>query len=143
MHAHFLLIGSYQVLVSKSGEVGNSEYLDPVGQAVFSYDHFKGEVTGSRPQQGELDPEIESWRAAVQDKALAYAADHYDLGTCAVYSKREDNGSFNVTIAISSALFNPNNFYNGRWRSEWTIGFNPGAQAEITVFPFPPICSFD
>eukprot|EP01128_Nolandella_sp_AFSM9_P010609 TRINITY_DN7367_c0_g1_i1.p1 TRINITY_DN7367_c0_g1~~TRINITY_DN7367_c0_g1_i1.p1 ORF type:complete len:293 (+),score=70.46 TRINITY_DN7367_c0_g1_i1:45-881(+) len=122
----------HKVLVSKAGEVGNSEYLDPVGKSVFSYDHFKGEVTGSRPEQGELDGEIEPWRSAIEAKAMDYAANHYDLGAGAVYSKREDNGNFNVTFAVSSALFNPNNYYNGRWRSEWSIVFTPGGAADVT-----------
>lgn len=37
-----------------------------------------------------------------------------------------------LTVVISSAYFNPTSFYNGRWRSVWTIEFAPGKTATVT-----------
>lgn len=106
-----------KVLITKYGEVGPGEYVDPKGKEVVTYDHIQNKVTGSKPAAGsEMDSSVESLRAAVEKEATAYTEEHYPHGTCAVYGK---DGK--VIICISSARFNPNNFWNGRWRSVWTI----------------------
>jgi capping protein alpha len=120
----------HKVLVSKEGEVGTNEYIDPVGGEVITFDHFKQEVTGSRPLAGELPDDAEDWRKALDEAAQAYVANHYDLGAGAVYAKNE--GGIQLQFNISSALFSPNNFYNGRWRSAWTVDVTPGSSASLT-----------
>jgi len=120
----------HKVLISKYGEVGANEYLDPVGNQVLTFDHFKQEVLGSRVISGELDSEIEPWRSAIQAKAIEYVSGFYDLGAGTVYGSKEGS-HFVVTIAISSAIFNSVNFYNGRWRSTWIVKFTPGKKAEL------------
>jgi len=52
-------------------------------------------------------------------------------GTVTVYGKKEGRG-FVITACISSAKFNPNNFWNGRWRSVWTCKVNPGSPVELS-----------
>jgi len=124
--------GGHQVLISKYGEVSDSEYLDPKGKCVVKFDHIRQEVAGSRPIAGELDDSVESWRSAIDDAAQEYCADHYMNGGCTVYGSSE-GGSANVTICISSSKFNPNNFWNGRWRSVWTCKFGSnGGSAQLT-----------
>jgi hypothetical protein len=49
-------------------------------------------------------------RAAFDDKATEYTNEHYQNGTATIYGKKE-GGSVVVTICISSARFNPNNFW--------------------------------
>ncbi len=51
-----------KVLISKHGEVGDSEYLDPRGNQVITFDHIKQEVTGSHTIDGELDADVEPFR---------------------------------------------------------------------------------
>jgi len=108
---------SHKVLVTKFGEVSPTEYLDPAGGQVFTFDHFKQEVSGSREISGELNGEAEPWRSVLQSKLDDYIRAFYDRGAAAVYST---SGS-SLQICISSALFNSNNFYNGRWRSSYAI----------------------
>jgi len=107
---------SHKVLISKYGEVADGEYLDPKGGVVLSYDHIKQEVTGSRPISGELESGLEPLRKAVEKAAFEYISQHYPFGTTTVYGK---DGQ--IIIAISSSKFNPHNFWNGRWRSIWTM----------------------
>jgi len=106
----------HKVLITKYGEVSDGEYLDPKGGLVLSYDHIKQEVTGSRPISGELDSGLESLRKAFEKAAMDYVSQHYPFGTTTIYGK---DGQ--IIIAISSAKFNPHNFWNGRWRSVWTF----------------------
>jgi len=106
----------HKVLITKYGEVSDGEYLDPKGGVVLFYDHIKQEVTGSRPiQSGDLESNVESLRKAFESEAFTYTAEHYPHGTTTVYGK---DGK--IIVAISSARFNPHNFWNGRWRSVWT-----------------------
>jgi len=118
--------GGHKVLITKQGEVGHGDYLDPRGHQVLTFDHLRQEVTGSRAISGELDREVEPYRAAFDDAICHYVAEHYLNGTATVYGKKEGR-NFLITICISSAKFNPNNFWNGRWRGVWTCKFAPGS----------------
>jgi len=121
----------HQVLITKHGEVGESEYLDPRGGQVIVFDHIRQEVSSSRSIDGELDSDVEPFRAAFDDEAVKYVNEHYPNGATTVYGKKKGN-QFQVIVAISSSKFNPNNFWNGRWRSTWQITFSPtGGQATI------------
>jgi len=107
----------HKVLITKYGEVSDGEYLDPKGNQVITFDHIRQEVTGKRPiESGELDSSLENLRAAFERAAFEYVSQHYPHGTAAVYGK---DGQ--VIVCISSARFNPQNFWNGRWRSVWTF----------------------
>jgi len=107
---------SHKVLITKYGEVSDGEYLDPKGNQVITYDHIKQEVTGHRAISDDLDSGLEPLRAAFEKHALQYASEHYPLGAATVYGK---DGQ--IVVCISSARFNPSNFWNGRWRSVWTF----------------------
>lgn len=120
----------HQVLISKHGEVGDGEYLDPRGNQVITFDHIKQEISGSRPISGELDADVEPYRAAFDDEAAKYVQEHYPHGATTVYGKKQ--GSQNkIVVAISASKFNPSNFWNGRWRSVWQITFSSSGQATI------------
>jgi len=118
-----------KALVTKHNELGASDYVDPANGQVFTYDHIKQTVSGSRGISGELDSEVESYRSVVcftgqtclysynfshrqafEKAAIAYAAENYPSGTAGVFSGKE-GGNFVVTICISSALFNPKNYW--------------------------------
>jgi capping protein alpha len=106
----------HKVLITKYGEVADGEYVDPRGNQVLVYDHIKQEVTGKRPISGDLDGSVEGLRKAFEKAAFEYIEQHYPHGATTVYGK---DGQ--VIICISSARFNPHNFWNGRWRSVWTF----------------------
>jgi len=107
---------SHKVLITKYGEVSEGEYLDPKGNQVISYDHIKQEVTGRRNVSDEIDSSLEPLRSAFEKAAFDYVSQHYPHGTTTVYGK---DGQ--IIVCISSARFNPQNFWNGRWRSVWTF----------------------
>jgi len=108
--------GAHKVLISKYGEVNDGEYLDPKGNQVVLFDHIKQEVTGKRAiNPGEMDQSQEALRSAFEKEAFEYCGQHYPHGTTSVYAK---DGK--IIVCLSSARFNPHNFWNGRWRSVWT-----------------------
>jgi len=117
--------GGNKLLITTEGEVGNGEYLDPRGNQVVMFDHIRQEVTGSRPASGEIDHDVEPFRSAFDNLAQAYCNEHYLAGTTTIYGKKE-GGQYVLTMCLSSYKFNPGNYWNGRWRSQWTIKFSPG-----------------
>jgi capping protein alpha len=106
----------HKLVVSKYGEVADGEFLDPQGKQVIFFDHIKQIVTGARPVSSEIDESLEPLRSAFEKEVLTYVSEHYPNGAASVYGK---DGQ--IIICISSARFNPNNFWNGRWRSVWTF----------------------
>jgi len=119
----------HKVLITKYGEVADGEYLDPRGNQVLTYDHIKQEVLNHRAIADELDSGLEPLRKAFDKAAADYAGQHYPSGTSTVYGK---DGQ--IIVCISSAKFNPNNFWNGRWRVVWTFqGGNLTAHFKIVV----------
>lgn len=117
--------GDHEVLISKYGEVNDAEYLDPKGNCVIQFDHIRQEVVGSRPISGELDKSVEDYRSAFDNAAHEYLQEHYINGGCTVYGGKQ-GGQTNITICISSSKFNPNNYWNGRWRSVWQCTVSGG-----------------
>jgi len=107
--------GGHKVLITKYGEVADGEYLDPKGNQVILFDHIKQEVTGKKANSGHSDSSVEPLRAAFEREAFDYCNQHYPHGTTTVYGKEGK-----VILCLSSARFNPHNFWNGRWRSVWT-----------------------
>jgi capping protein alpha len=117
--------GDHEVLISKYGEVNEAEYLDPRGNCVIQFDHIRQEVVGSRPISGELDKSVEDYRGAFDAAAFEYLQEHYINGGVTVYGGKQ-GGQTNITICISSSKFNPNNYWNGRWRSIWQCSVSGG-----------------
>jgi capping protein alpha len=118
-------------IVSQHGEVGGNQYLEPSTRRVFNFDHIKQDVTGVSEAPGNLfDNDVEPWRTAFEALAMQYVNDFFqDNGCPAVYGNKQ-GGKPTLTFLISSSLFNPNNYYNGRWRSTYTITIS-GGQATI------------
>jgi len=116
----------HKVLITKFGDLGNNEYLDPLGGIAFTYDHIKQQVTGSRALAGELNQECEPFRKAFETAAESYVADHYMHGAQTTYAAKE-GANVVITTCIASNLFNQRNYWGGRWRSTWKFTFKPGS----------------
>ncbi|EGG13845.1 subunit of heterodimeric actin capping protein cap32/34 [Cavenderia fasciculata] len=121
----------HKVLITKKGEVSHNEYLDPKAKLVLTFDHIKQTVTGSRAAGSELDSEVESYRAAFEEEAVKYTNEFYPSGVATVYGQKVSEG-YQITVCVSSSKFNPNNYWNGRWRSTWTSTFKPGS-GNVTI----------
>jgi capping protein alpha len=122
--------GDHDVLITKMGEIGTNEYLDPIGKKVITFDHIKQQITSQREIKGELDSSIEPFRKAIEDSTVNYVKDHYQNGAPAVYSTK-DGSEIKITICISSSKFSPTNFWGGRWRSTWIAKFKAGGELKL------------
>jgi len=124
--------GDHKVLICPQGEVNGNEYIDPSSRQIVTFDHITHEITGTRDVAGELDQGVESFRDALQQAAVHYTSEHFKWGTCGVYSGRE-GGNFVLTLCVSSAKFEPKNYWTGRWRSIWKIVFPEGGNGNVTL----------
>lgn len=105
---------SREVIVSKYGQVDSEHFVDPKTHQIFKFDHMR--LVASNFQPHTVDEATEPLRAATEEVVEAYIADHFPNGASAVYSS---DGT--VVICIVDNKYNPGNYWNGRWRSVWTI----------------------
>ena len=101
-----------QVLVTRHAAQGEGSYYDPASKQTFNFDHLRKVTSDIAEGDGGDGPE--AFRVAFETAARQYAKEHYPAGITAVYGK----GS-HVIVCIEDHKFQPHNFWNGRWRSEW------------------------
>merc|ERR1712079_740630 len=72
----------------------------------------------------------EALRSAVEAEVTEYCLQHYRHGVCSTFSKKTDEGQ-TIVCCIEDHQFQPKNYWNGRWRSQWSMLVS-GNQAEVT-----------
>ncbi|XP_046984956.1 F-actin-capping protein subunit alpha [Schistocerca americana] len=116
--------GSEQaVLITEHNDLGSSRFYDPRSRQSFRYDHLRKEA--SDYQHWEPDAVSEPWRAALDAEFSHYIASHYKHGVCSVFGK-SDGDEITLTACIEDHQFQPKNYWNGRWRSQWSVTFTSG-----------------
>lgn len=109
-----------QVLLTSHGYLDNGRFLDPHTNKSFRFD-FNSKSCGDEEQLAEVDAACEAYRSAVSEQLKPYVAEFYPAGVTTVYGKRDDNGDVLVIACIEDHKYSPENFWNGKWRSEWKI----------------------
>lgn len=115
------------VLITDYNDLGSNRFFDPRSKQSFKYDHLRKEASEYQPYTP--DATAEPWRAALDSEFANYTRNHYKDGVCCVLG-RNQSGLVTLTACIEDHQFQPKNFWNGRWRSQWSIILN-GATAEI------------
>lgn len=109
---------NYKVIVSTFGQVDSTHYIDPRSKQVFTFDHMR--LTASDPQPHSVNEHPQ--RKAIDDALQEYIAEHFATGVVTVYSTPDGN----VTSCTVANRYNPRNYWNGRWRSQWTYEISGG-----------------
>lgn len=112
----------HQTLISRaailSTEEGSKErFLDPRSKTSFLFDHLGLEASDSQPY--EPDADAEAFRSALETATSAYLSSHFVEGVAAVFVTPDAPNKF--TVQIVSNKYNPNNYWSGRWRSEYAV----------------------
>merc|ERR1712168_3281 len=118
---------SQYALVTEHNDLGSGRFMDPRAKMSFKFDHLRKEATDLKPM--EPDPAVESWRVAIENAMSQYVGNHYPHGVCAVFAHAHGSTP-TITIAIEDHQFQPKNYWNGRWRSVWSVSLG-GVQAEV------------
>ncbi|VDO40043.1 unnamed protein product [Haemonchus placei] len=110
-----------QTLVTPFNDIGGGRYVDDASKKSFKYDHLRKEASDIQPYPAESSA-LESWRVALQKELDAYIEEHYSKSGVGCVFVRHGN----FTLCIESHQFQPKNFCNGRWRSEWKVPVGEG-----------------
>lgn len=79
----------------------------------FKFDHIRQLASKPEPHDSPVE-QNEKWRLSLDNAVNKYVLEHFPNGVSAVYLKDAV-----MTVCIVSNKYNPTNFWNGRWRSEW------------------------
>jgi len=115
-------------LITDHNDLGGGRFADARSAQSFKYDHLRKEA--SDYQAWSSDPTVEGLRAAVEAEVTIYALNHFKHGVSATFSKNTEDGKA-IVACIEDHQFQPKNYWNGRWRSQWTLQID-GTQAEVT-----------
>ncbi|KAJ9587206.1 hypothetical protein L9F63_019286 [Diploptera punctata] len=119
----------HKSLITEHNDLGGGRFFDDRSRQTFKYDHLKKEATDY--QQWTPDAAVEPWRLAIETELTAYTGNHFKDGVCSAFGKSHQSGN-TVLACIEDHQFQPNNYWNGRWRSQWCITLpQASAPAEI------------
>ena len=116
-------------LITEHNDLGGGRFTDARSKQSFKYDHLRKEASEYQPWEPESS--MESLRSAVEAEVTEYCLNHYRHGVSSTFSKTTEDGQQAIVCCIEDHKFEPKNFWNGRWRSQWTVVVS-GQQAEIT-----------
>lgn len=116
------------VLITEYNDLGNNRFYDPRTRQSFKYDHLRKDASDFQPYTP--DPAAEPWRAALDAEFIKYTKKHYRDGVCSVFGRSGQPGVVTLNACIEDHQFQPRNFWNGRWRSQWTVTISGGV-AEV------------
>ncbi|KAL6256069.1 F-actin-capping protein subunit alpha [Pogonomyrmex barbatus] len=114
----------HPALITEHNDLGSQRFYDARSKQSFKYDHLRKEAQDY--ESYEPDPIAEPWRSALQEEITNYTQNHYRHGACSVFGKSL-GGNITLTACIEDHQFQPKNFWNGRWRSVWTVSFTPNS----------------
>jgi len=118
-----------KVLITKNAKTEDGRYLDPRSGQTFAFDHLR--KTASDLEPADID-DCGGFRSAFEKEVTSYTENHYGSittnGVCSIYGNGDD-----ITCCIEHHKFQPNNFWNGRWRSKWTFNTSSGAISGVLM----------
>ncbi|XP_065166924.1 F-actin-capping protein subunit alpha [Atheta coriaria] len=117
------------VLITEHNDLGSNRFFDPRSKQSFKFDHLRKDASDYQPHTP--DPAAEPLRAALDAEFQLYTRNHYKDGVCSVVGKSLPGGVVQLAACIEDHQFQPKNYWNGRWRSNWTITVNGNSLAEL------------
>lgn len=122
-------VNGNQVLVTQYGLVDPSakRFIDPRSKSTFVYNFSSQQVSDIKSlEDDETDDSMEVYRSEIDEAVRAYVEDYFQTGVVTVYSRESS-----VIVCIEAHKYSPDNFWNGKWRSEYNVKIE-GGEAKLT-----------
>ncbi|CAF1456173.1 unnamed protein product [Rotaria sp. Silwood1] len=113
----------YKCLITDANDLDTGRFYDPRTRQTFKFDHLRREPSDYEHYQPDEKSEI--WRLALEKELTVYIKERYPYGSCTVIG-RSNIDTITLATFIESHKFEPKNFWNGRWRSNWSFTFSKG-----------------
>ncbi|KAJ9620155.1 hypothetical protein H2203_007920 [Taxawa tesnikishii (nom. ined.)] len=113
---------SESVIVSSFNALEDGRYFDPASQSSFAFDHTTQKVSGV--QSYVLESQHSDLVKSLVKTLSAHAAEHYPSSSIGVYPIDNDSA---IALVLVANKYSPNNFWNGRWRSLYTLNPSSGS----------------
>lgn len=107
-----------RVLLSENNKDGASRYFDPINGVSFTVDHLNRKAQDVQSYQAT---DFDGEKKNLYQNIVNYTKDAYP-GEVTVATYPIDNTK--IEIIINSTKYNPNNFWNGDWRSRYVYDIN-------------------
>lgn len=118
-------------LITDYNDLGEGRFADPRSKQSFKYDHLRKEASDFQPWQPISN--LESLRFSVECEVTNYGLNHFKNGISSVFSTHLEDGSKAIVACIEDHQFQPKNYWNGRWRSIWTVSLSDdGQQGDVS-----------
>lgn len=117
--------GGKRVLLTPHGELPDGLFLDPSTESAIEVDHTKLTArTSDTPVDGATlasmrEGTTSAMRAAVDAAMQKYVSNHLPDGVVTTYGTAEAGSR--IVCCISALTANLENYWAGRWKSEWTL----------------------
>lgn len=116
---------SHRSLISIYNDLGDNRFYDPRAGICFKFDHYKKEVADIEAYQ-HSSVETSNLRSLLDDQWMSYCMEHYKHGVSAVFD-HSDNQCNKFVLCIEHHQFQAHNYWNGRWRSIYTLSYEKGS----------------
>lgn len=122
-------VNGNQVLVTQYGLVDPSakRFIDPRSKSTFVYNFSSQQVSDIKSLEDDgMDDSMEVYRSEIDEAVRAYVEDYFQTGVVTVYSRENS-----IIVCIEAHKYSPDNFWNGKWRSEYNVKIE-GGEAKLT-----------
>jgi len=128
-----------QVLISPYNTLGDGRYFETASQTSFEVDHasqvrYQHQTQHVRladplqkatnAQSHPLDSQNADLIRSLQKSFSTVSAEHFPSSTVGIYPTDSDSA---ITLLLVANKYSPQNFWNGRWRSTYTL--NPSSSS--------------
>jgi len=116
--------GSQQVIVSSHNSLGDGRYYDVENSSSFAFDHTTQKA--SAVQSYVLESSHADLVKSLIKSLSTQVTEHYPSASYGAYPIEDDS---KIAILIVANKYSPNNFWNGRWRSQYI--FDPSSSSLV------------
>ncbi|TLD26082.1 F-actin-capping protein subunit alpha-1 [Venturia nashicola] len=112
---------SEAVIVSEYNRLEDGRYFDIESRTSWAFDHATQKASGS--QQYVADSQHDDLLKSLYRSLAPHAREHYPAGTIGIFPYDSDAS---IAILAVSSKYSPSNFWNGRWRSSYSLSPSSG-----------------